>query len=342
MKTLFLRDEGLGPWVEAMMARYPVLAPVARKSRFVFAELEDAKDVRLDYDTTILPPKKAFFPPKQDLVHFTGTEARGCIDPQAKVLFGVHPYDIKAIHMLDVLFREGYADHNYLANREHTYIVGSSVQKHYEHAFFGSVSVDVPVTGHDLFLTRVEGGYTIDVLTAKGEELVNLVSLSGASDIQANAANKINADALTSCPKKLNNTAQEIQAKVRASWNSPLWEEVSDRCFSCGSCNTVCPTCYCFDVQDVWHIDQKGGTRYRRWDACMTSEFAEVSVQGGTESFRKTLADRFRHRIMRKAVYLNDKLGGPACVGCGRCAGACTADIADPTAFINTIMEAKQ
>jgi len=340
MKTLFLRDEGLRPWLEALMARYPVLAPVAKKSRFVFAELEDAKDVRLDYDTTILPPKKAFFPPRQELVQFTSTEARGCIDPKAKVLFGVHPYDIKAIHMLDVLFREGYADHNYLANRESAYIVGSSVQKNYEHAFFGSVSLEVPLTGHDLFLTRIEGGYTVDVLTAKGEELAALVTLTGASDVQVNVAKKVNDDAAANCPKKINYTSEEIQAKMRASWNSPIWDEASDRCFSCGSCNMVCSTCYCFDVQDDWNVDQQGGTRYRRWDACMTSEFAEVSVQGGSESFRKSKGQRYRHRMMRKAVYLNDKLGGPACVGCGRCSGACTADIADPTAFINKIMGA--
>jgi ferredoxin len=92
-------------------------------------------------------------------------------------------------------------------------------------------------------------------------------------------------------------------------------------------------------VQDEWHIDQKSGVRFRRWDACLTCEFAEVSVQGGTESFRKTKASRYRHRIMRKTTYLNDKLGGPACVGCGRCSGACTADIADPTKFINKLMK---
>jgi ferredoxin len=43
---------------------------------------------------------------------------------------------------------------------------------------------------------------------------------------------------------------------------------------------------------------------------------------------------------MRKAAYLNDKLGGPACTGCGRCSAACTADIADPVRVINAIMEA--
>jgi formate hydrogenlyase subunit 6/NADH:ubiquinone oxidoreductase subunit I len=73
----------------------------------------------------------------------------------------------------------------------------------------------------------------------------------------------------------------------------------------------------------------------------LTEDFAKVSLGGGaTENFREERAERFRHRIMRKASYLNEKLGGPACVGCGRCSAACTSDIADPVNVINKIMEA--
>jgi len=145
----------------------------------------------------------------------------------------------------------------------------------------------------------------------------------------------------TDCKEKLNNTEADIKEKVRASFNSKIWDELSEDCFSCGSCNIVCPTCYCFDVQDEWGLKAQDGTRYRTWDACMTCEFSEVSVQGGSENFRETKADRFRHRFMRKAAYLNEQLGGPACIGCGRCTGACTVNIANPVTVINKIMEQK-
>lgn len=70
----------------------------------------------------------------------------------------------------------------------------------------------------------------------------------------------------------------------------------------------------------------------------MTEDFAKISsADGQSENFRETMGARMRHRIMRKMVYLNDKLGTQACVGCGRCA-ACTADIADPVNIINRIM----
>jgi formate hydrogenlyase subunit 6/NADH:ubiquinone oxidoreductase subunit I len=74
----------------------------------------------------------------------------------------------------------------------------------------------------------------------------------------------------------------------------------------------------------------------------MTREFAAVTQAGGLkENFREHHQSRFRHRVMRKAAYQNDKLGGPACVGCGRCAATCTVDIADPIKVITAIMEAK-
>ena len=74
--------------------------------------------------------------------------------------------------------------------------------------------------------------------------------------------------------------------------------------------------------------------------ACLTKEFAQISLGAGKhENPREERSERFRHRIMRKAAYLNEKLGSPACTGCGRCSSACTANIADPVNVINKIME---
>ena len=69
-------------------------------------------------------------------------------------------------------------------------------------------------------------------------------------------------------------------------------------------------------------------------------EFAEVSLGAGkTENFREHPYQRYRHRVMRKTTYLNEKLGGPACVGCGRCALSCLPDIAGPVQIVERIME---
>lgn len=339
MHNYFLSDGDLAPFVEAMMRRCPVIAPVSKRSRFVFAQLASADELRLDYDTTVLPPKKVFFPAKQDLIHFDAGGFSSCIDPQERILLGVHGHDIKGIAMSDTFYSDRKVDNNYMANRRATTIIGASVQNHYKHAFFGTMNAERPLTGHDMFMTKVDGGYLAEVVADKGQALVELGNFADSTDEQAAAAAAVNKAATEHCPEKLNGTADEIREKIRNSFKSPVWEEFAEDCFSCGSCNIVCCTCYCFDVQDEWNVDGVSGKRFRLWDACLTSEFAEVTGPGGSENFRGERGERYRHRFMRKAAYLNDQLGGPACTGCGRCSGACTSNIANPVTIINKVLE---
>lgn len=326
-------------FVEALIARLPVVAPVAKRKRFVFEELTSPDEMRLDYDTTILPPKKLFFPTLQPLVEFDRAGGKSAVSPREQVLFGVHPHDVKAIDMADTFYSDNYADNAYLANRHATTLVALTVQNHYKYAFFGSVCRELEPEGRDLQLTRVNGGYVLEIFSEKGARLAELTDMTEATEARIAEAESAKKEAEANCPEKLNYDSASIRGTLRRAFHNPAWKTLSEDCFSCGSCNTVCPTCFCFDMQDEWNLDGVSGTRYRTWDGCLLREFSEVSVQGGTENFRPDKADRFRHRFMRKTAYLNDQLGGPACVGCGRCSGACTADIANPTTVINTLME---
>jgi sulfhydrogenase subunit beta (sulfur reductase) len=343
MTDYFLKESGLSEFVRKLMATKPVIGPVAKKRLFMFAELEAPEELRLDYDVSMLPPKKAIFPVRQNLVEFEKDGYQSSIRPREQVLLGVHFYDIKAIDMLDLFFREGHADNNYLANREATTIVGSSIQRVSHRAFFGTVGKSVPARGHDAFLTKIQGGYVFQTLTAKGEALVRYGEFAQASSAQVAEARKENEAVLGKCPEQLSRGSEEIAQKVRQAFKKEeLWESLAQDCFSCGKCNIVCPTCYCFDVQDKWNLDQVSGVRYRSWDGCQLEDFAKVSLGAGAqENFREKRSQRYRHRLMRKTSYSNEKLGGPACVGCGRCSLACVPDIADPVKIINRILEEK-
>ncbi len=341
MEKYFIKEQDFNTFLSKLINNRNVIGPVAKKTRFVFAKLNRPDDLRLDYDVTILPPKKEFFPTSQALLSFNKGEYRSEINPVDKVLFGVHFYDIKALDMTDYLYGENKKDMNYLALRGAATIIGSNIQKISERGFWGSIGVHVRPKGHDAFLTKISGGYLFEVLTEKGKALLEYGNFENASDAQGGEAESVNKRVMDECNEKLNPDYREIPEKVRSAFkNEALWSELSEDCFSCGSCNIVCPTCYCFDVQDKWNLDQVSGDRTRYWDACLTEDFAKISLgEGAVENFREKRADRFRHRIMRKASYLNEKLGGPACVGCGRCSSSCTADIADPVNVINKIME---
>lgn len=341
MSDFYIEGGSFAPFVDAMIADRRVIGPVAKRKKYAYEQLGSADDLRLDFDVTILPPKKVFFPPAQPIVRFNGDSVEGCIDPVDTVLLGVHFYDVKGIDMTDFLFRENNADNNYLAQRDATTIVASNIQSLSPRAFWDSVGTEVEPKGHDAFLTKIDGGFVLATRTAKGDALVAFGEFRDATASEVEAARAVNAEVVGRCAERLAYTSDEIAEKVRESFgNEGMWKTLANDCFSCGSCNTVCPTCYCFDVKDTWNLDQVTGQRTRYWDACLTREFASVTMAGGgTENFRAHHSARFRHRFMRKAAYLNDKLGGPACVGCGRCSAACTADIADPVKVITTIME---
>jgi formate hydrogenlyase subunit 6/NADH:ubiquinone oxidoreductase subunit I len=128
----------------------------------------------------------------------------------------------------------------------------------------------------------------------------------------------------------------EVPAFLSGKEHHEIWEKLAKKCFSCGSCVMVCPTCYCFDVQDEVDLSLKTGNRIRTWDGCTLKDFA---LTAGGHNFRKTAADRIRHRLYRKQKYLMERFGLPGCVGCGRCKRACVPDIAFPVDILAAMKE---
>ncbi len=111
---------------------------------------------------------------------------------------------------------------------------------------------------------------------------------------------------------------------LKESYDDMIWDVEGKKCLSCGACNIVCPTCYCFDVTDELNMDMKTGRRYRKWDSCQLTDFCKVA---SGENFRESVAARVRHRLFKKEVYLKKRFGRSGCVGCGRCIYACIANI---------------
>jgi sulfhydrogenase subunit beta (sulfur reductase) len=341
MSSFHIEEPDFAAFVDSLIDSTRVVGPVAKRAKFVFADVQSADELRLDYDVTILPPKKVFFPPKQEIARFDANSVSGPIEPVDTVLLGVHAYDVRGIDMTDFLYRERNEDWNYLAQREATTIVASNVQNVAPRAFWASMIDRKAPEGHDAFLTKIDSGYVFETRTPKGEALLVHGGFRDATSEEIAFAETRNAEVAAECQEQLPYSSAEIATKVRESFgDEALWDELSLDCFSCGSCNVVCPTCYCFDMRDTWDLDQISGSRTRYWDACLTREFAAISMPGGLkENFREHHQSRFRHRFMRKGAYLNEKLGSPACTGCGRCSIACTADIADPVRVITRIME---
>jgi len=333
----------LSDWVDAVILEQTVYGVQTKDERFAFGPLVAARNLRLDYDVTILPPKKYFLPQTEVLSTFDRYTMKfeSVVDAEPFVLFGVHPYDLAAIVQLDKIFRRNNPDVHYLTRREAATIVALDVETPSADVFAGCMGVATAegMSGFDVLLTRIDADtYVIDTRTDKGEALIG----KAAETSDAGEDDLARRRQLWACNRerlrkhKLEMNPADLPALLEKSEDHPVWEEKSVLCYSCGSCNMVCPTCYCFDVQDDLDWDLAKGRRTRRWDGCMLTDFAAVA---GGHNFRGQKAARYRHRYYRKGRYTFDMTGDISCVGCGRCIAACTAKIANPVEIFNRLLE---
>ena len=101
------------------------------------------------------------------------------------------------------------------------------------------------------------------------------------------------------------------------------WDEVAERCLSCGNCTLVCPTCFCTHVDDATSLDGATAERERVWDTCFSLQYAEM--HGGNT--RPTPRARYRQWLTHKLATWQDQFGSLGCVGCGRCIAWCPVGI---------------
>ena len=311
---------------------------IKKGDHFAFGDLEKAEEICLDYDVTILPPKKYFQPPKEVLLKYQPKKADSYVavnNCEPLTIIGIHYYDLAAIYMMDRAFSEGERDDHYMDKRENSLLIGMFPTKHFKHRFSRSVIKDQHYKVADLMLIDMGDEYVIEVVSEKGKKYLE------GSNTQANdysikdieeAKGKVKDD------QKLPVPMETTPDYLNKNYDHAVWEHFGEKCFSCGSCVLVCPTCYCFDVHEEVELSLAEGKRVRVWDGCLLEDFALVA---DGHNFRKERGNRFRHRIHRKGKHLPEKYGYWGCIGCGRCADACTADIAGPVKVFKYIEENK-
>ena len=338
LKTL--DQHALDSWVDALVAKGKVIGVQAKGDRFDFAPLSRASHLRLDYDVSLTPPNKVWLqPPKEVLLRFEGTDFESVIESESFVLLGVHPYDMVAINQMDKIFTKDHYDAHYMARRNAAAIVVCDVQTPSENVFAGCMGTAVVNEGFDVLLTRVDDNhYVVEARTEKGEALAaDLADAPDADQDSLGARERVWEENKTRLRKhELKVAPADLSELLAKSYDHPIWEEKARLCFSCASCNLVCPTCYCFDVQDDVDWTLKSGERVRTWDGCMLEKFARVA---GGHNFRGEKAERFRHRYYRKGKYIPDMIGECGCVGCGRCITVCVSEIAQPVEVFNSLLE---
>ena len=323
MYKYFFDQNTLLKFLNYLSSKGTVFAPHKKgKMSFSFEKVDDVTNVVLDYPRTIQPVKKYFLPARELLLNFNLADnsfSEPEIANEKRIFFAVHSYDMQSILRLDYIFAKGNPESNYFEKRDKACFIGISFRPDKWH-FSKSVGIEIEnLEGFCLFFEPVENGYLVFEVNETGREMLS----------EFGAGTRLD----TSLDFEITN--KKFSAKIKYHYNrlpqifeyvyqSRVWDEVAEKCLGCGTCNLLCPTCYCFDVRDEVELNITDGKRERFWDSCMLPSFTKVA---GGENFRDKLNSRTRHRLYRKFKYITDESGQIQCVGCGRCSRYCPAGI---------------
>ncbi len=317
--------------IKEMQAEYRIYAPSLVPERGTweenglvrYQEINCLEDMVLDRKSDF-SMKEVVYPVSQTLFKFDESHCTETIDSDPKgIIVFAHPCDINGLRRLDNMFLSngGTSDAYYKRVRDKVKIFMMECDHSWDTCYCVSMgtnktdyySVACNLYGKEIalavkdaeFLDYFEDEHEEPYTPKFIEENERKVTLPNIRDTkQVNQVHKLD-----------------------------MWAKVSEDCISCGGCNTVCPTCSCFDTVD--HLNQENshrGERRRVWSSCMLPDYSKTA---GGHTARPKAEQMMRFKTLHKVHDYNTRFGGNEhmCVGCGRCIHRCPKDIS----FADTI-----
>ncbi len=332
MKVLKFDRQGIGEWLSKLAEDHDIYAPTyGESSKGTWQLITDYSQIDIRPGVPEKPVKNFLFPQPETLLTFSTVPD----DPDAfkprepedtgrkNVIFGVRPCDARSISLNAMPYEK---DTYYKANMEKNVIIGLTCNIPCSTCFCTwTGGSPMGTEGCDISLTEVEeGSFIVRGVTERGDKLLGLATISSASE-----ASDQDIEKLSSLEKDvtISTDIKAIEETLKAKdmmelYNAPFWKEIAERCVNCGTCTFLCPTCYCFDIQD--EILHGRGRRIRCQDSCM---FPLFTLHASGHNPRGDKVQRVRNRFMHKLKYFPDRFGPVSCVGCGRCVRDCPVNI---------------
>lgn len=323
LKEKIIKKEQIGKWLEKLSKDYEIWAPVNKDGLVLFHPIASGKEISLDFLNSRKTPKDLFFPQNEVLFSFSknGVEKGAeTVLQKARIVFAMRPCDAQSLALLDRVFdSEDYQDAYYTERREKTIIVGMACTHPEQSCFCTSVGGGPFKKAHlDVLLADLgDGEYFVEALTERGKDLTG--KDDSFRDAQEKEREKF-ASSKKEAEKKVKSkvVTEGLSKKLDKIFDSPLWDQIHQKCLGCGICTYLCSTCHCFALLD--EKDKVRVERIRNWDSCM---FPEFTVEASGHNPRISNRERMRQRVMHKFNYFVKRYGEIACVGCGRCIQNC-------------------
>ena len=332
LEKTFTKEE----WTEALKglrSSCKVFVPVKEGDFHNFREFDGTRGPDFNCGNTRLSAKALVYPQSERMFEYTLDEKKADAnlykesvkDYSPRAIVGIRPCDAQAFGLVRRNFDNAeYRDPWWVKRFESTTLVGLGCNDPCPTCFCTSVGGG-PFSEENLDAIAYDLGdrFVVISVTEKGEALLG--KTEGGAPPGEDERKKIQ-ELKHSSVDKISSHVETDQLKlkvVNGLFDAPFWEEVAFACINCGTCTFLCPTCWCFDIQD--EVLGKEGDRLRNWDSCM---FPLFTLHGSGHNPREKKVQRVRQRFMHKLKYYVDKYDdGIQCSGCGRCVRYCPVNI---------------
>ncbi|NLT35368.1 MAG: hypothetical protein GXX83_05675 [Gaiellales bacterium] len=316
-------------FLEALSDDYRVVVPLQQGTEVEMGELDGGRLAVGYRGKTRFSAKECLFPESEVMLTFDNRGA-GAVEttehtPAEKTaVWGVRPCDLAGMATLDAVFLSPPVDTYYYARRANTLLLGLNCHEVGTSCFCRSFAAGpFASSGFDMIFTDVAERFLVE----SGSEVgARLLEQHGELFAEAGEADRQEAESLRLAAETAFTTTLDVPALLVAlqeAFDDGVWEEQAKKCTLCGTCCIVCPTCHCFNVEDV-RKTRKLFQRVRYWDSCQFTGFTRMAA----ENSRSTQGERWRQKIYDKFVYLPAVYDGLlGCTGCGRCLDLCQGNI---------------
>jgi len=333
MNVLKIEKRKLADTLNKLKDTYQLYGPVRKGDIVDFMQIEAVSDIDLSFQNSRLSPKSLFLPQSERMFEYGLDPARNDAhilkevpkDYSPRAVIAMRPCDAKAFELVDANFdTPQFRDPWWVKAREATTLVGLGCTAPCSTCFCTSVGGGpFDRAGLDVLITDTPDAFVAKVFSEKGEKLIKAANtFEPVENELLKRATAIEQDATGKIVSKID-TSRLVQIDTLALYEADFWEDVQFPCINCGVCTYLCPTCWCFDIQDETH--GRTGERIRNWDSCM---FPLFTLHASGHNPRGQKIQRVRQRFMHKLKYYVDTYKmGVACVGCGRCVQHCPVNI---------------